>query len=222
MLEFTIKQLAPKIWHLNFSDSYDLTIHFFRYQEFYESPNMKARNVQFVDLMENYSRKLGNGKFTYPVDWAGFNLPGEVIFKRHQAGISDPNRHDDLMYALACYIRAKENSERFYIIGTSEDDELKNTTFNHELAHGFYYTHPIYRKKMQKLVKDIPPNTQKKIFSVLTKWGYSDKFFVDETQAYLSTGLQDKMDTPIIVACREPFIKVFNQYTKGIRKRIQK
>lgn len=218
MVEFTLKQVAKKIWHLNFSDSYDLTIHFFRYQEFYESPDMKKKNVQFVDLMENYSRKVGKGAFTYTRDWAGFNLPGEEIFDRHKAGISDPNRHDELMYSIACFIRAKEKSENFYIIGTADDDVWRNVTYNHELAHGLFYADDSYRARTTKYVNELPDKIKSKIFSTLKKWGYDEKFYIDETQAYMSTGLQDSLDVDDIKFYQSRFKRLFNSYTKGVRK----
>lgn len=219
MVEFSLKQVAKRIWHLNFSDSYDLTIHFFRYQEYYESPDMKEKNVQFVDLMENYSKTIGKGSFTYTSDWAGFNMPGNQIFERHKAGISDPNRYDELMYSLACFIRAKEKSERFYIIGTSDDDDWKNTTFNHELAHGLFYADDDYKAKMSKYVEELPDKVREKIFSTLKKWGYDDKFLIDECQAYMATGLQDGIDSKIIVEHQPKFKRLFNSYSKGVRKR---
>lgn len=219
MVEFSIKQVAKKIWHLNFSDSYDLTIHFFRYQEYYESPDMKKKNVQFVDLMENYSRTIGKGSFTYTKDWAGFNMPGDQIFERHRAGISDPNRHDELMYSLACYIRSKEKSEKFYIIGTSNDDDWRNTTFNHELAHGLFYADEAYKARMTKYVEELPERVRSKIFGALKKWGYDEKFFVDECQAYMATGLQEGIDAKMIVEHQSRFKRLFNSYSKGIRKR---
>ena len=222
MVEFSLKQIAPKIWHLNFSDSWDLTMHFFRFQEWYESPGMKQKNVQLVDLMENYSRTVGKGKFSYPSDWAGFNLPGEEVFKRQAQGISDPNRYDELMISLTTYMRAKEGSSKFYIIGTSDDDAFKNQTFNHELAHGLFFADDSYRARMTKYVENLPDKTRNKIFSVLKKWGYAEKFYIDEAQAYLATGLQEGLTLKHIKDCQPKFKRLFNAYTKGVRKRPEK
>ena len=73
---FSLKQLMQRVWHLHFDHHYDLTMHFFRYQEYYESPKFKQSNIQLVDLMDWYSKNMGDGIFTYPKDWSGFNLPG--------------------------------------------------------------------------------------------------------------------------------------------------
>lgn len=177
------------------------------------------KNVQFVDLMENYTKNLGKGNFTYMNDWAGFNILGEEIFRRHREGISDSNRHDELMIALATYIRAKEGCDKFYIIGTSDDDPEKNITFNHELAHGLFYADEAYRTRMTKYVDSLSDKVKNKIFNTLKKWGYADKFFIDEAQAYMATGLQSPIDTAIINAEQAKFKRLFNSYSKGIRKR---
>lgn len=219
MVEFSLKQLQPKIWHLHFSSKYDLTLHFFRFQEYYESIEMRGKDTPFVDLMENYAKKLGNGAFTYTHDWDGFNLPGEQIFRKAAKGITDKNRYDELMISIAMYIKAKENTENFYIIGTSNDDPWLNTTFNHELAHGLFYANSKYKKEMKKYVEELPKPVKNKIFSALKKWGYNENLYIDETQAYLATGLQDEIDNELIYKHQAVFKKTFNIHAKGIKKR---
>ncbi len=196
-------------------------MHFFRFQEWYESPTMKEKNVQFVDLMESYTRNLGKGNFTYINDWAGFNIPGHQIFDRFKEGISDSNRYDALMLSLATFVRAKEGSESFYIIGTSDDDPDKNATFNHELSHSLFYANPSYKEKMTKYVEALPKNVKAKIFDALKKWGYDEKFFIDETQAYLSTGLQSPIDISMVREQQAKFKRLFNIASKGMKKRAE-
>ncbi len=63
-----IEEVRPRIFLFKFKDSYDMSMSFLRFQEYYELPNKKFRRKQFkiVDYMEWYSKKYGNGIFTYP------------------------------------------------------------------------------------------------------------------------------------------------------------
>ena len=218
----TLNCIMPQIWHLNFSNSYDLALHFFRFQEFYESPSVKKQKIQLIDLMENYSQKNGDGSFTYTKDWAGFNLPAEKIFELHKKGISDKNRYDEMMLGLAKFIRAKEGgSEDFYIIGTSDDDEEKEITFNHELAHGLFFIDEKYKDKTTALVEALPKKTKNFLFKKLRECGYDDDVLIDETQAYMSTGLFDSFDTPAVRKEIEPFVTLFNKHAGRLKKRVK-
>lgn len=176
--------------------------------------------MQLVDLMDWYAKNMGKGIFTYPNDWAGFNLPGEHIFKLHEVGIQDANRYDRMMLSIAEFIRAKEeNNTNFYIIGTAQTDENLNDTFNHELAHGLFFADETYRTKTVEMVEAIPSRTRKFLFRKLKECGYSDEFLVDESQAYLSTGLYDTFDKPSVRKHCEKFEKLFKKYAGKLRKK---
>jgi hypothetical protein len=217
---FTLKQLRKQIWHLHFDKHYDLTMHFLRYQEFYESPKFKKMNMTLVNLMDWYSQNMGDGVFSYPKDWAGFNLPGEQIFNCHRKGIEDKNRYDRMMFSIAEFICAKEdNQTNFYIIGTSEEDVDFKSTFNHELAHGFFFANEKYKKQSAELVNNLNPRTRSFIFKKLKESGYLEDFFIDETQAYLSTGIIDQMKKPSVIESTEPFEKLFKKFTGKLRKK---
>lgn len=217
---FSLKQLRKQIWHLHFDQHYDLTMHFLRYQEFYESPKFRKTNLTLVNYMEWYARNMGKGVFTYTKDWAGFNLPGEYIFSVHKEGIQDPNRYDKLMLSLAEFICSKEdNKTDFYIIGTSQEDTDLKSTFNHELAHGMFYTDEKYKTKMTALVNALPNKTKNFIFKKLKKCGYSDEFFIDETQAYLSTGLIPEFNKPMVEQEVPKFEKLFKKTSGRLKKR---
>lgn len=217
---FTLKQLRKQIWHLHFEHQYDLTMHFLRYQEYYESPRFKKMPVPLVDMMDWYTKNVGNGVFTYPNDWAGFNLPGEEILEIHTKGIPDPNRYDHLMMSLFEFIRAKEEDRTdFYIIGTSEDDGDMKGTFNHELAHGFFFADKKYKEKTTKMVMGIPTKTRNFIFKCLKQYEYDDSFLVDETQAYLATGLYGTFDKPSVQQYVPQFEALFKKTAGRLRKK---
>ncbi len=81
-LPFKIKQIKPRIFLFEFTDQYNMNMHFLRYQEFYESPNPKFRNKSFtiLEFMEWQAKTEGSGNFTYPTAWSGFNLPSHIVF----------------------------------------------------------------------------------------------------------------------------------------------
>lgn len=206
---FTIKEVKPRIFFLNFEKQYDCNMTFLRYQETYESPNSKFRGKPFeiIEFMEWYSQKYGNGAFTYAVDWAGFNIPGKVIDNVLCMGITDYNKYDGFMEDVWYQCLQKYPDEKFYVIGAvGEKWALK-----HEIAHGFFYTEPKYKKRATELVKALPKNFRKKMDKVLENIGYTPKVFIDETQAYLSTGIPDafkiKADKYI-----KPFQDLYKEY----------
>jgi hypothetical protein len=213
--KYSLKEIKPNIFYLEFQDRYDLCMHFLRYQEFYESSSPKFRNKSFSILvfMRWYSKKYGNGSFTYPNDWNGFNLPGEIIAKVHNLTISDHNIYDYEM--LNIYRHCKKSSQDFYLIGALKKDK---DVLNHELAHGFWFVNSEYKKKMMNLVNLLPESIKSEIFSTLKELGYSRTVFKDETQAYLSTGITKKMSQKLknknIKKYSKQFEEIFNLFNK--------
>jgi hypothetical protein len=126
------------------------------------------------------------------------------------------------MLGIAEFIRSKDNLDEFYIIGTSNDDPGMNETFNHELAHGLFYSNEDYKNKMTKLVCELPKKEKSFLFRKLKKMGYSSDFFIDECQAYISTGLDPDLETEVIKTLVPQFEKIFLKFSKGIRKRVRK
>jgi hypothetical protein len=73
--------LIPHVYLFTFDSQYDLCMSFVRMQEFYESDSNKFRGKYFTleKYMDYWSKKFGNGVFTYTKDWNGFNLPGKKL-----------------------------------------------------------------------------------------------------------------------------------------------
>ena len=67
---------------------------------------------------------------------------------------------------------------------------------------------------MTKLVKALPKSIMDETKRHLKSVGYTPKVYVDETQAYMSTGLTELFghDTNKWKTEREPFEKVFNEF----------
>ena len=208
MSKFILREVKPKIFLMDFKDSYDLAMHFMRYQEFYESssPRFRGKAWEWVDFMRWYSKKYGNGSFTYASDWAGFNIPGVIIDKVWNLGIADRNIYDYVM--LDTYRKCKEQAKGdFYLIGAVG----KRGALKHEIAHGFFYTIPEYKKEMTKLVKSLDPAFKRSLNSNLKEMGYTSKVYIDECQAYLSTGLLDLFKAKLDKE-HKPFVSLYNKY----------
>src|SRR5271166_2778291 len=208
---FKIKEVKPKIFLFEFKNNYDMCMHFLRYQEFYESAYAKFRGKKFgiFDFMRWYAIKYGKGVFSYPDDWDGFNIPGDIIKQVWDLHIDDKNIYDYEMLMAWNKCNRDSNGQKFYIIGVVK----KNGALEHEIAHGMFYLHLDYQKEMTKLVKELDPAIRKDMYATLKKLGYTTKVFVDEAQAYMATGLsgsfldQDKWSKE-----RQKFEEVFKKY----------
>jgi hypothetical protein len=210
---YKVKEVKKNVFLLEFQDHYDMCMTFLRYQEFYESPNPKFRGKAFniLDFMKWYSSTFGEGIFTYPKDWDGFNFCDYIVptlrEKLKDKESPDFNGYDEIMYKAWHKCASKANNKPFYIIGTlNGNDDAKE----HEVAHAFFYLYPEYKKHMTKLVKELKPETKEKINQELKKLGYTSHVYLDETQAYMSTGLNPSFDS--YEKERGPFKEFFKEF----------
>ena len=171
-----IKEVAPRIYCAQVDDDYDRAMLFCRYQEFYESPYKKFRNKPFtwMEYMRHYKNVWNKRTFTYPDDWAGYNIPSNVMQKANHVFCKD-TEYDEIMNDIYFYCaidsQNKNNGTRcdWYLIGASSKD---SKTMHHEIAHGLYFTNKEYRLRMQYQLSIIPEKTMDKINNKLIKMGY--------------------------------------------------
>lgn len=184
-------------------------MHFLRYQEYYECPSPKFRGKIFTifDYMEWYTKKYGHGAFSYPRDWGGFNLPGSIPIDI-MGKIPDINKYDKEISLVVTKCFQKYPDKRFYLIGAVG----KGGAMNHEIAHGFFYTQPEYKKEMVRLVKALPKEFRQNMNKWLKNIGYTNSVFVDEIQAYLSTGMSKDFKLFAWKKYSKPFVKIFEKY----------
>jgi hypothetical protein len=209
MKDYKLKEIKPRIFFMDFKDPYNMAMHFMRYQEYYESASSRFRDKSWtwIDFMEWYSKKYGDGAFTYAIDWSGFNIPGHIIRDVIEKKIPDPNKYDAEMFKIFSHCAEKYSDEKFYIIGAVGH----SFAMKHEIAHGLFYTQPSYKKEMTRLVKSLKSDLRKSIFKSLKDIGYTPRVYVDECQAYLSTGFTDNFDVAIIDE-HKPFIQTYETY----------
>lgn len=217
-----LTKLHEGIFLLEMDDTYDLAMTFCRAQEYYESPFNGIRGKMFTisKLMRLYSKKFGNGIFSYPVDWSGFNIPSKVIYDLYYINIvSDENEYDNFIQLIDQKIQKITRNRNYYLIGS--ETGMKHT-IDHEIAHGFYYLNKDYRNKSNKIVDSIKESSLQKIKKHLLKIGYNEKVFRDEVQAYISNDPEyfiqnaklNKKETKDLQRAAKQINILFNEYNK--------
>ncbi len=186
-LKYELNEIAPKVFHVAVEDSYDLAMLFLRAQEFYESPykEIRGKNFTVLKFMEIYSKERDN-VFSYPNDWAGFNIPGKIIKKIYFDSVpEDFNFYDKTLFHIHKEIDSEFN---YYLIGTLPDDR---DTINHEVAHANFCLNKRYKKESLQIIRKLPVTARKKIEKHLTYIGYDSRVFDDEIQAYICADVYD-------------------------------
>jgi hypothetical protein len=183
-----LSEIADNVYLCTIDDKYDLAMTFCRVQEYYESPfhNIRGKNFEMMDFMRRYSKEKGEGLFTYPEDWVGYNVPGKVIEKCYiDTSICDINNYDDLMLSIHDELTEKTGTTNYYLIGSRPKEK---DTIKHEVSHGLYYTNKKYKKIADQALSKIPKKIYLKLAESLYAIGYAKKTIKDEIHAYLSTG----------------------------------
>jgi hypothetical protein len=213
-----VKEIRPFIYCVEIDDDYDRAMLFCRYQEFYESPYKQFRGKPFtwMEYMRFYKKFWKKRTFTYPDDWAGYNIPSNMLQRAHHIFCKD-TEYDAIMNDIYWYCTndsMEKNDGRqadWYLIGASSKD--KGTT-NHEIAHGLYFTNKTYKKNVTHLINKIKPNDYEKLNKKLIKMGYVDdkKILNDEIQAFMSTGLYNGLDTKELKKYEKEFVDNFKKF----------
>jgi hypothetical protein len=216
-VKYTLNQIHPKIFLVGIENSYDLAMTFCRVQEFYESPykEIKGKPFTITELQRIYSMRREDGCFTYPIDWAGYNVPSKAINNLYQSHlvITDLNEYDEVFEDIVFHIENRLGSDKkYYVIGS---DPLSKVTIEHEVAHAFYYLHPSYKKAVDKITDKIPSSLCNKIKNHLLELGYNEKVIKDEIQAYLSA---DPEQLTEINDTSERQNKILNTMSKQIKE----
>lgn len=180
-MKYKVKEVAPNVFAVFVKDKYERAMLFCRVQEFYESPRKEFNNGTFSmwDYFRWYSRKTGC--FSYPKDFSGFNLP-LVLAKKCQEVNECETPYDLVMNEIVEKIFV--NGTRQYLIGV---DEAGTGLFEHELAHGLYYTSMDYKRSMDAITKALPREAFAHMKSNLKEMGYCSSVTKDEIQAYFAT-----------------------------------
>lgn len=161
--------------------------------------------------MDAYAAKYGN--FTYTSDWAGFNVPGNVVQKFFRLFTGDLARKERRLHE-AVLPMIERHGDRFYLIGAVKG---QGGTIRHETAHGLYYLDDGYRQEMDA-VTDGWRNAGK-FRSVLLANGYASPMVKDETQAYMATSSKSHLAKSFKwkLAVPPEYGRIFRQFSRASR-----
>lgn len=204
-----LTRIQPDIFHIE-AAPYPLAMMFWRATEFKESPKFAGTVRPLTEYMEWYAGAYGEGVFTYPEDWHGFNIELQDL-RDVDAKIPDLNHHDVAMRRVREQIEAQcVATGKVSIIGTRPGDDA---TFQHEMAHAFYAVRPEYKARARELITEIAPTQYVKIKRAIEKLGYHGDAVDDELQAYASTGLDEDLVGKISKKTCQKFEAHFKQWS---------
>ena len=208
------------IWAIKSPDDYTRALMFMRPQEFYESSFEEIISKQFKvsDFVNIYKQHYGKQQFTYGSDWAGFNIPSNILEEcMFNIPEDEINNWDKLMLSAINTIKEIEGDHNYYLLGV---DELSNRLLEHEFAHAMYFTLPEYKAEISKMNDECDPIVKDMMYKCITEYGYADHVLPDELQAYMATGLGKKMiemNIPNIEIWQEKYRNIFdNYYSKSL------
>jgi len=212
-------EMYPKIFALVIKDDRLRARVFMRYQEFYESDSetFRGKGFRWYDYVKHYKKKTKKDYFSYHEDWAGYNIPCNSI-ESCMSVIPDLNFYVLIMFSVVDTIRDKVGSDNFYLIGIDQSNGEDPSLIFHEVAHGLWFSSPIYKNKQMKNIDRLNQRTKNDISQKITGMGYGENVIDDEIQAYLSTGIGDNM-TRIkgIKEAQIPFKETFDGYVNKIK-----
>ena len=123
-----------------------------------------------------------------------------------------------IMFSVVDTIRSIVGSDKYYLIGIDQSNGEDPSLIYHEVAHGLWFSDPIYKAKMTRIINKMDPVVKEQMLNKIRSYGYGDNVYEDELQAYLSTGLGSKMaGIKNIKPEMVKFNTVFERYTKKIK-----
>lgn len=218
LFNFNTYHVDSNIFLYLFDNTYDLCMHFLRYQEFHRSSKFRNQKFQILEFMNWYSKEFGDGIFTYTKDWSGFNIPSQAIWNTRCAGIDDYNSYDAAMIAayndISSNIHLVSGSPKysnFYILGVCS----KNlNALGHGMANALYATNKDFYEEIDKERKKLPSDVLDGMNKELLNLGYHEAVVASELQSYLATGLISNLKK--YKSYTKPFQDIYNKYTKNI------
>lgn len=213
-MNFTIKEILPNVYHLNFKNQYLLARHFIRFQEHYESPMFRDKFFTLEEFELWYMKEHKADKFTYYDDWNGFNVPSYVFdrFRKKSQLYSTIYNLNDFEHAI---LGALPRGTSYYVIGTHGDRDQFDT-LEHEIAHALYSTNLSYKMEADRILHKYKDGLID-VKRTLGTMGYHRDVIDDECQAYMVGCIEcldfKKIDYPL--EFKKEIQKLFKETNNG-------
>jgi hypothetical protein len=173
----TVREIMPRVYHLEFPTSRELAGTFMRVQEHYESAEFHGKVFTKAEFLAAYA-KVPHGSYSNYYNWDGFNVPFSA-FARFYAGEFDPlDASEKALLKLVSGLHAE------YVIGTVKG----GGALRHERAHALYATNPRYRAEARTLLKSADLAG---ISAMLKRLAYHSSVWEDEAHAWLGAPAED-------------------------------
>jgi hypothetical protein len=226
LLKGKVKEIKPFIFAAVIKNPYDRAMLFCRYQEYYESPFPEIRGNVFTieEYMKVYTQNNNKLFFSYPNDWAGYNVPSGILNEANKKFKETAGPYDTIMSNIIEYCE-KESLRRnnyephlWYLVGV---DKFNSTVMDHEIAHGLYYTNMNYKVEMDYLTGDMLLKDQISLRKELIKMGYAnDKCILyDEIQAFMATGSLGTWNKKLYDKYSPEYVRVFKSHYNPLSKK---
>ena len=199
----------------------ELSITFFRIQEYYESRKVELfrKNFDFFTFLDVQMDK--KGEIDYFSTWDGFNIPSH-IFKKWFNSTSKSKRSKYEEALIDEIYKNIDTTKPFYIIGVRKNAK---DVLLHELSHALYYLNKDFKTEADSLVESFQktsPRQYKKFANELRKLGYSDEVLQDEIIAWLATTRKSEFENSFTTkyAEIEKTIKLFRGLLRKHNKHV--
>lgn len=175
-----MKKVAEKIYCVLFKSYREMGRTMLRFSEHSESTNVHFRTHPFTlkEFKEWY--RVINGKFSYYLDWGGYNINAEILRPFYEG------KFKRITVREAQLLHAFRNMEPydFYIIGIVEGGREWTGDLGHELSHAMFRVNKTYQKRTTKIINRCR-HKLKTLFRYLRRVKYCKHAWTDEAIAYL-------------------------------------
>lgn len=171
----TPKRLTSKRLILEYESKREMNLANFRISEFSEGKEglrfQYSTPDQFIDAYSDEELNLDYW-------WDGFNYSKDTLLKFIKTYSKQLSKRE-IEIAMAADIIDDDG----YVVAIVTGD---NITLKHELAHGYYFDTPLYRKTADEIISQIPQEIIDKLKQNLLDINYTPEVLQDEIHAYLT------------------------------------
>lgn len=195
----------------------ELSLTFYRIQEYYESTNplLKGRIFSPAEFLAEEIDEFG--RIDYFEVWNGFNFPG-YVFRDWLSKVANRLTFEETRLVALVYDWILPSEEKYYVIGAVDGDK---TTIKHEICHALYYLNDSFRHEARGILSEFNIHHNQecaKLRKTLNEeYVYAEDVLDDEMVAWLATSPKGEITKDL--GCDW---NVVEDYVKRLRKVLRK